>query len=334
MIEKDVSLATLSTFRMGGTAKEVITLTNNEEIQSFFVAHDSWFVIGSGSNIVFPDGVVNTPLVRLAPRGIEILREEGNTVYIQVGAGDIWDDVVAYAVEKGLSGVEALSAIPGTAGATPVQNVGAYGVEISDVLEFVYVFDTEDKQFKELTADECGFMYRDSIFKSGQKGRYVIVSLVLRLSKDKPTIPNYPGVKETLSENPTLKEIRGAITTIRWKKLPDPKEVASVGSFFKNPIISKDKAEEIYKKYPSIVIYPVSETHTKVGAGSLIDTVGWKGKDFGHISTYKNNALVLVHDGEGNQEDLLRVISEIKLKIQDFYGILLETEPEILDKLD
>jgi UDP-N-acetylmuramate dehydrogenase len=334
-MNEEALLSELSTFRMGGTAKNIVPIRAEEDLEAFFTTpQDGFFILGGGSNVVFPDAGISTTILQIKILGIQKQNETNEGVELIIGAGENWDSVVEYAVDRGYSGVEALSAIPGTAGATPVQNVGAYGTEIKDVLLSVRVYDVLEKRFKTLTNAECAFAYRDSIFKHTAKGKYVITQITLKLFKKAPGIPEYPGVRDYLLEKgiytPSLCDIRNAITAIRWKKLPDPKEIASCGSFFKNPIVPKELADSLKEKYPKLAVFSVSEALSKVGAGSLIDTLGWKGKKIGNFSFYTGNAVVVVHEGGGTQAELRDLIETVNESIQKAYGITLEPEPEIL----
>ncbi|MEI6316699.1 MAG: UDP-N-acetylmuramate dehydrogenase [bacterium] len=336
--KQNVPLATLSTFRMNGIAKEVVCLENETDVSEFFATlspDKKWFMVGGGSNIVFPDGDCDMCIVQYLARDIKIIEVENNFAHVVVDGGLKWDDFVAYTVQNGLSGIEALSAIPGSTGATPVQNVGAYGCEIKDTLISVRAYDCIEKRFVTLSNAQCTFGYRDSIFKSEAKGRYIITQITFLLSKDTPKIPQYAGVMEYFSKKgitqPTLLQIREAIIEIRSNKLPDPKKIASVGSFFKNPVVPTEKAIQLKNEFPKLAIFPVDEKNTKIGAGSLIDGLGWKGKNFGNISIYEGNALVIVNNGNATQNELMESVSQIISEVQKKYGVILETEPEILN---
>ena len=334
--EYHVPLKNLSTFRMGGEAEEMVSLDTEEDLEELFATLPlgrKWFIVGGGSNIVFPDGDCETLLIRFNPRAVT-LQETNDAVLLKAPGGAVWDDVVAFAVSNGLSGLEALSAIPGTVGATPIQNVGAYGTETSDVLENVRAFDTESKKFVFFSNEGCRFGYRDSIFKhSGRK--YIITEVVYALSRELPDVPQYPGIAEFFAEQnitrATLTDIRNAIIAIRSKKLPNPKEIASVGSFFKNAIVPNAQAEKLKSEFPTLAVFPVSEEFSKVGAGSLIDTLGLKGKKFGNLSIYKNNALVLINEGGATRKELQELIHLIVSQVKEKFGITLEPEPELLD---
>ncbi len=336
--EHGISLATICTLRIGGMAREVATVETEEDLKELF-AHmpkgQKWFLLGGGSNVVFPDGDCDTLIIRLRIRGIQLT----DTEILTVGAAEQWDDVVAFAVGRGLSGIEALSFIPGSTGATPVQNVGAYGTEIRDTLVSLRAFDTETGTFRTFTNEECRFGYRDSIFKhEGKKDgtrRYIITQITLALSEELPDVPQYPGVAEYFAEKnitrATLQDIREAIIAIRTKKLPDPREVASVGSFFKNSFIPLENAQKLKEQYPTLAVFPMDGTTAKVGTGSLIDTLGWKGKHFGNFSLYKGNAMVIVNEGGGTRKELAEVVKMIQEAVQEKYGISIEPEPELLD---
>ena len=307
----DVALSSISTFRLGGKAAELAIVETKEDLAELFqtIPEDrKWFVLGGGSNVVFPDGDCNILLIQFAPQPIRFEKKSDMDTYLIAPAGAVWDTVVAEAVARGLSGIEALSAIPGSVGATPIQNVGAYGVEISDVLESVNAFDTETKTHVTFSKDACRFGYRDSVFKHAAKGRYIITEVTYVLSSDEPNVPQYPGVADYLAEHDitraSLADIRNAIIAIRSNKLPDPRTIASVGSFFKNPFVPVALAVQLKAEYPNLAVFPINESLSKVGAGSLIDIAGLKGKCFGAISIYKNNALVLVNEGGATRDEL------------------------------
>ena len=249
-----------------------------------------------------------------------------------MGAGENWDAAVAQTVSRGLSGVEALSSIPGSCGATPVQNVGAYGQEIAQVLLELEAFDLRDNRLVTIAASDCGFGYRDSKFKNEWKNRYAIVSLTLLLSKNPPRMPSYPGVKAYFAqngiENPSLQQIRDAIIEIRKKKLPDPRDIASCGSFFKNPIVEAKVAAAIKEKYPDAVQFPMPDGTVKLAAGWMLEQAGFKGVKFGRIGVYSHNALVLVNLGGASREELSEAVLSVQAKVAEEFGVALE--PEVL----
>ena len=339
IIEK-VDIKDYSTFKIGGQFRYFAIILSVEDIISAceFAKEKEVkiFILGGGSNIVFSDGIVAVLAIKMEIKGFEIIEQKDEYTEIKVGAGEIWDKIVEKTVEMNLSGLEALSAIPGTVGATPVQNVGAYGAEVKDAIKEVEVFDFEDSRIKTITNKDCKFGYRDSIFKNESKGKYIITAVVYRLNKRKDFSKalSYPGVKKYFEEkgveSPTLVQIREAIIEIRREKLPNPKEVPNVGSFFKNPIVSRDAVDKIVKEYPNAKFFPIDDKFTKVPAGWLIENAGLKGKSFGHISVYDKNALVLVNNGDATKEDLIKAKNEIIKIVFKKFGITLEQEPEII----
>jgi UDP-N-acetylmuramate dehydrogenase len=333
-----VNISDYCTFRVGGQFRYFAHVANLDDLKKAHIfAREKelpLLILGGGSNMVFPDGVVEVLAVKIEILGFDIVTDTRTHTDIKIGAGEDWDSVVERSVQMNLSGIEALSAIPGTVGATPVQNVGAYGQEIKDTLVELEVYDREADAVKIISNVECHFAYRESIFKHEVKGRYIIISITLRLLKALPTVPDYPGVKKYFQVKgitvPTLQEIRQAITDIRSIKLPNPKKIANVGSFFKNPIVDKVTADKLKHEYPNLTIFPISETKTKVPAGFLIEAVGLKGKNFGSLSIYPNNALVLVNMGTATRTDVICVKDEIIRLVFDRFGIILEVEPEMI----
>lgn len=338
-IQELVDLKKYTTFRMGGQARWFFVVQSVEELKEayqFALAHSlPVFILGSGSNILIsPSNLFEAVVVKMEIPGFEVVQESGENIVIKVGAGEIWDDVVARAVESNWSGIEALSWIPGTAGATPIQNVGAYGSEIADVLVSLEAYEIATKRIISLTKEQCEFKYRDSVFKHEGKDKYVTTSVTLRLSKEVPTPPNYPGVKKYFDEhnieNPTLNQIREAIISIRDFKLPDPKNIASVGSFFKNPFVNKEHYEQLKESYPAIVAFLLENGDYKISAGWLLETLGYKGKQFGNLQFYSNNALVLTNINNANYEELEELVNKTKAHVKQTFGIDLEIEPIVI----
>jgi UDP-N-acetylmuramate dehydrogenase len=337
-IEENISLKEFTTFRVGGTAKYFTKLSNKEEIPELVkLAKEKSmpiFILGGGSNIIVSDNDFTMLVIKNEILGREILQESEHHVLISVGAGENWDECVAFCVEHGFIGVEALSAIPGTVGGAPIQNIGAYGTEAKDVIDSVLVYDIEGQDFKTFSNKECEFGYRDSVFKKFP-GTYVVLEVVFKLQKHIPVkIPEYPGVAEKLKEkniaSPTLFDIRTVVTEIRARKLPDPHVIPNVGSFFKNPIISREIFEKIKAHFPNIKYFEV-EGGIKIPAGWLIETAGLKGINFGAVGTYMNNAMVLVNNGDATFMDIKNAEEKIKTVIKEKFGIVLEREPVIIN---
>lgn len=333
IVQENISLASYSTFRMGGTVRYFVELTDEEDIPEI-VAYVKekripLVVLGGGSNTLFMNDRLDALVLKIHIQGYR-WDETGEDVEVTVGAGVVWDDFVEQSVLRGLSGIEALSRIPGTVGGTPVQNVGAYGQEVKDTIVSVRAYDTEKDELITFTSDMCAFSYRDSIFKHFPN-RYIITAVTFKLSKKMPQTPNYPGVAKYFEEhgiqNPNLEDIRQAISAIRQTKLPDPQNIASVGSFFKNPFISREQAEELKSTYSNAVLFPIDEQTVKVGAGWLIDTLGLKGQTFGNLSLYPANALVIVNDGNATGEELKALVAHIRQLVKSTFGIDIEPEP-------
>lgn len=334
-----VDIKDYCTLRIGGQFRYFTIIESENKIPEalkFAKNHNTHlFILGGGSNLVFADNVIDILAVKMEIKGFGILNDTDNYTDIKIGAGENWDNFVAKTVNMGLSGIESLSAIPGTVGATPVQNVGAYGTEVKNTILSVEVFDTKENIITSISNKDCKFGYRDSIFKNEAKGRYVITAVIYRLSKKMPEIPNYHDVKKYFIENninnPTLLQIRDAIIDIRRLKLPNPKEIPNVGSFFKNPIVDKNIAHKIKEEYRDAKFFPVNEKFTKIPAGWLIENAGLKGKSFGSISIYDKNALVLVNNGNATNDDLILAKNEIIKIVFDKFGITLEQEPEMIN---
>jgi len=341
-IQEYVNIKDYSTLHVGGQFRYFYVVSSIEELSTIctLAKTDSKykdnpvFVLGGGSNIVFSDGVLNVFALKIEIKGFEIINNTNEYADIKIGGGEIWDEVVKRTVDMNLSGIEFLSGIPGTVGATPVQNVGAYGIEVKDTIQEVEVFDINSGVISIIPNEDCNFEYRDSIFKNEAKGRYVIIAVTYRLSKFKPRIPDYPGVKRYFIENniniPTLDQIRNAIINVRNEKLPNPKDIPNVGSFFKNPVISKEMANDIKIEYPEAKFFSINGSLTKIPAGWLIENAGLKGKSFGKVSVYDKNALILINNGDATKDDIIFARNEIIKIVQDKFGITLEQEPEIV----
>ncbi len=337
-----MQLKSLSSFNMGGAADKITTIKHEGELQKAVLEARSLnlpvHVVGKGTNTVFHHQKVNKYIIVNAIPGIDMLHDAQGIEALRIGAGESWDDVVKFTVEHNLSGIEAMSAIPGTAGAAPIQNIGAYGQEIKDTLEAVRVYDIEKDEFKLLSNEDCQFAYRDSIFKQHPHA-YIITAVYLKLSKNPPKLPHYPGVKEYFekhglnTEKPSLIDIRNAIIEIRKSKLPDPSIVPNVGSFFKNAIISKAHFEKLKETYPSIPSFPdpTDTEKVKVPTGWLLEQAGFKNWTSGNFKTHDKNALVMTHIGNGTLDELKKVVKEIQDNIKEMFGIEIEMEVNVVE---
>jgi UDP-N-acetylmuramate dehydrogenase len=336
VIEENVNLSEFCTMHVGGVAKYFTRVASESDVKEALEwvkeRNLRYFILGGGSNTIFASDSFEGLVIKNEIKGFEVVGSFEEFSLIQIGAGENWDGVVEKSVELGLSGIEALSLIPGTAGATPVQNVGAYGQEIKDTLALVHAIDTTTGEAVVLAPQECNFRYRDSIFKTEEKGRYIISSIILRLSKNPPAFPTFKALVEYFAQNsitePTLSDIRNAVITLRTSKLPDPSTLPNTGSFFENPIISQEKFKSIYSKFPEIVNYPTDNGKVKLFAGWLIDSCGLKGLKYNSFGIYEKNALVIVNHANGSYSELKEITDFIISKVNEKFGIVLEQEPE------
>ena len=311
-----------------GMADDVLDFFNKEEIAK----NDKRLIIGSGSNLLFIsdfDGLVIQPEIK----GIQLINEDIDFVEVEAGAGVEWDHFVAYCVEKGWGGVENLSLIPGTVGAAPVQNIGAYGVEVQSVIAEVKGLNLQNLEFKTFSWQECHFSYRTSIFKEQFKADFIVTSVVFRLSKN-PVFTLHYGSLEADVENlgiVNLLNIRKAVMAIRKLKLPDPTEIGNAGSFFKNPIVSEGTAAKLKKEYSEIPLYPFEDGNVKVAAGWLIEKAGWKGKSVGHCAVHDRQALVLVNKGGATGREIFELSQMIVNDVLNRFNVRLEREVQIIE---
>ena len=273
-------------------------------------------------------------MVYVNTKGIEILREDGNEVVVRAQAGEDWPEFVRFCVDKGWYGLENLAHIPGKVGAAPVQNIGAYGMELKDSFLRCEALALGTSEKKEFTKEECRFGYRESVFKSELKGQYVITSVDFLLKKDAPLHLEYGNIKAHLEqngiENPTLQQLHDAICAIRDAKLPDVKQIGSAGSFFKNPVISIEQFETLQQQYPDMPHYPDAKGMVKVPAGWLIEQAGWKGWRDEHVGVYEKQALVLVHYGGGIGKDIVELAQKIQTSVCNKYGIMITLEVNVI----
>ena len=332
-IKTNKSLKNYNTFGIECIANQFIELINREDL-STLVNHLSrqkqkTIVIGEGSNILFQTAVFDGIAIVNRIKGIELVKEDEKWVWIEVLGGEIWDEFVKYCVENKYYGVENLSLIPGTVGAAPVQNIGAYGMEVKDIIEEVSAIKLATGQSETFDNKDCKFSYRNSIFKQEFPDKYLIVSVQFKLSKIPNLVLDYGNLKEVLSPNPSLLEVRNKIIEIRETKLPDPKLIGNVGSFFKNPIISIGKRNALLKNFPKIVHYPAGEGKAKLAAGWLIDQAGWKGKRKGDVGVHQNQALVIINYGDANGQEIINFSQRIMNDVFEKFEVVLEREVRV-----
>lgn len=319
------------TFGMDVKADRLIEFANEDELKSALTgAVKPLLFMGGGSNLLFLNNYSGTVLHSVIDN-INIVAEDDNSVSVRVGSGVVWDDFVAYCVEKGWWGVENLSLIPGEVGASAVQNIGAYGVEVKDVLQSIEAISVNDLSKRIFTNAECNYAYRDSIFKKSLKGKYVITYVTYRLSKKANPNIGYGALKSVLAENPSLKEIRDAIIAVRNSKLPDPKVYGNAGSFFMNPVIPMEQFVELQSRYPEIPSYPALDGYIKVPAGWLIEKSGWKGKSLGNAAVYEKQALVLINRGGATGMEVKHLADTVIADVQKIFGITLHAEVNYIE---
>ena len=304
----------------------------NEVVSHPEVVGEKMLILGGGSNLLFTQDFAGIVILNQI-KGIEIISEDMDQVLIKSGAGENWHEFVLYCVDNGYSGVENLSLIPGSVGASPMQNIGAYGVEIKDVFHSLEAFHIESGEVKIFNNEECKFGYRESVFKNIYKNQYIITSVTFQLSKKPIFKTSYGAIKAELEsmgvKELSIKKISEAVINIRSSKLPNPKEIGNAGSFFKNPVISKQQFDELKLKFPEIANYPLPNGDVKIAAGWLIDSLGWKGKRIGDYGVHKNQALVLVNYGESKGSDIYDLSTNILDSVKQNFGIELEREVNI-----
>ncbi len=300
-----------------------------EILKSDFVRDKKKIILGSGSNMLFTKDVEDL-LILMRNKGIEIVKKDEQSVFVKVSAGEIWDEFVDWCVNNNYGGIENLSLIPGTVGASPVQNIGAYGVEVKDVIEELEVVDVKNGKKKIFINEECHFAYRNSIFKNELKNRYIILNVTFKLSKF-PTLKLAYGnlQNEIKNKNPSIRDVRDAVIRIRERKLPNPEDLPNAGSFFKNPIISKQQFEMLIKNFPELVSYPAGENKIKLAAGQLIDLCGLKGKKENGAGIHEKQALVIVNYDNADGKTILKFSEKIQKAVFLKFGIEIEREVQI-----
>jgi UDP-N-acetylmuramate dehydrogenase len=334
-IQSNISLQAYNTFGIDAKAKsfcEIENLTDLQELQEKEEFLSERLIIGGGSNMLLLDNW-NGLVILNSIKGISIENENTESVLLKVGAGEVWHDFVLHAVKNEYYGIENLSLIPGSVGASPIQNIGAYGVEIKDTFEKLKAFNLSSGRVETFTKEDCNFGYRESVFKKELKGKYIITQVYYRLSKKPAFNTSYGAIENELASNgiksPSIKDISDAVISIRQTKLPDPKEIGNSGSFFKNPVIETEKAKKLKDEFPDMVQYPI-ENGVKLAAGWLIESCGWKGYKEGGFGVHDKQALVLVHFGGANGQDIYNLSQKIINSIYDTYGVSLEREVNII----
>ena len=328
-----ISLRTRNSFGVDQQAARLVEFETPEDLRTLFAAGipEKWTVLAGGNNILFTrdyDGVLLTPVAR----GITLLSDDGDEVRVRADAGVEWDDLVEWAVGRGLWGIENLSLIPGKAGAAPVQNIGAYGCEAKDAIRRVEMYCVETGAMLTLDAAHCGFGYRESVFKHDLKGRVIITAVEIALTHTPRPRLGYGDVEREVEARggATLRNIREAICAIRRAKLPDPAVLGNAGSFFKNPVVGAAAAERLLAEYPDMPHYPAPEGRVKLAAGWLIDRAGMKGRRKGAVGVHERQALVLVNHGGATGGEVIAFAHEVQERVREKFGIEIDTEVNTL----
>ncbi|RZP08514.1 MAG: UDP-N-acetylmuramate dehydrogenase [Flavobacteriales bacterium] len=330
------SLKEYNTFGVEVLANNFNKAENEDEILNFLSENKNVpLILGGGSNILFKNNI-NKPILKIEIKGIEIIEENENTVYVSVGAGENWNDFVKWTLVKNYGGIENLSLIPGNVGSAPIQNIGAYGVELKDVFQSCRAISIDNKILKTFNKEQCNFTYRSSIFKEKLKNKYIISRVTFKLSKINHVINSeYKPLKDLLkikgNLNPTIQDISKLVIKIRTNKLPDPKKIGNCGSFFKNPIISNSKFKNLNEYFSSVPNYKISENEVKIPAAWLIEECGFKGKNEGKTGTHKKHALVIVNNGGATGKEIYDFSQKIKKSVLKKFNILLEEEVNIFE---
>ncbi len=337
-IQKNVDLAPHNTLNVSANAKLFAELHSQNQLRQVLQFNESdnpVFILGGGSNILFVedyDGLV----LQINIAGKEVVKEDNKHIWLQIGAGENWHTTVQYCVEKGWGGIENLSLIPGKAGATPIQNIGAYGVELQQVFDSLSAIDLMNGSKHVFHKKDCKFEYRDSIFKRDWKNKFAITDITLKLDKEPRLNTSYGAIKTKLEENeienPTISDISKIVIEIRNSKLPNPTRLANAGSFFKNPVIDDRAFQQLKVEFPNIPGYAINETKTKVPAGWLIEQTGWKGKVIGKVGTYRQQALVIINHGNASGKEILKLAQKIQTTVADIFDIELVPEVNIVGR--
>ncbi len=334
IIENHKDLREHNSFGVSAKCSTFVTLESEEDIEVYLHSPSEHFVLGGGSNVLFTQDVQGT-IVNVALDHIEEVKRTEDHVWLTVGAGMNWHNFVMHCIAQGYGGLENLSLIPGTVGASPIQNIGAYGVEIMDLISEVVAYRVSDAKPQTFSNGACEFSYRDSIFKNRLKGQYLISHVTFKLTTNHHQInTSYEPLAKAIAEqnvaNPSIKQISDAVIQIRQSKLPDPAVLGNAGSFFKNPIISTEQASLIKSEYPALKSYPVDDDYVKLPAAWLIDQCGWKGTRRGDAGVHEKHALVLVNYGRATGLEIYELSEEILQSVVSKFGIRLEREVNVI----
>jgi len=336
MFQNNISLKSLNTFGINAIAEKFAKVDSVEQLLKIIAKHKDFFILSGGSNILLTQNI-SKPVIHLVNKGIEFIddQNDSNAVIVKAQAGENWHELVLWCLSKNFGGLENLSLIPGNVGTSPMQNIGAYGVEIKDVFHELQALEISSGKIITFRSSDCSFGYRESVFKNVLKGQFIILNVSFRLSKINHKInASYGAIQSELELNnitsPTIKDVSNAVIAIRKSKLPDPDKIGNSGSFFKNPVISKAHFSLLQKEYPTIPNYIISEDLIKVPAGWLVEQCGYKGKRYGDAGVHKHQALVLVNYDNAGGLEILKLAKEIQETVSQVFNIILEMEVNII----
>lgn len=334
MFQKNVSLKSLNTFGINAKAKKFVEVTSVQALSEIVSNCKDFFVLSGGSNILLTRDIEN-PVLFLNTKGIDIIDQKAGEVWVRAQAGENWHEFVLWCLSKDFGGLENLSLIPGNVGTSPMQNIGAYGVEIKDCFHSLEAMEISTGEIKNFNADQCAFGYRESVFKNELKHQFIILNVTFKLTCENHVInDSYGAIRDQLKihkvSTPTIQDISKAVIAIRRSKLPDPNEIGNSGSFFKNPVISNKQFLELKALHPDIPHYRITEEQVKIPAGWLVEACGFKGKRFGDAGVHKNQALVLVNFNDATGIEILNLAKSIQKSVSAQFGINLEMEVNII----
>jgi UDP-N-acetylmuramate dehydrogenase len=335
MFQENISLRPYNTFGIEAIAGRFANVENLDQLRSIVETNKDLFVLSGGSNILLTRDI-EKPVVHIQLKGIEVIPvNDSDHTLVRVQAGENWHEFVTWCIANDLGGLENLSLIPGQVGTSPMQNIGAYGVEIKDVFHELEALEIESGRIVKFSAEDCRFGYRESVFKNELKGKFIILNVTFSLTKrNHKLVTDYGAISSELAErgieNPTIKDISRVVIAIRQSKLPDPKELGNSGSFFKNPVIPKEQLESLKETYPDMPFYNIDSRDVKVPAGWLVEQSGFKGKRFGDAGVHAKQALVLVNHGDATGEEILNLSKRIQAEVLRRFGIELATEVNII----
>lgn len=334
-IKENVLLKPYTTMALKVMAERMVYMASVEDLRQYFSEEKkNFYVLGGGSNVLFLSSF-SGDILKIEIKGISVECEDDNEVILTAAAGENWHQFVQYALRHNYGGLENLSLIPGTVGAAPIQNIGAYGVEVKDIIHYVEAFNTTTLNIERFSVKDCHFAYRESVFKRKLKGKYIVTRVAFKLSKKNHVLHlSYGAIQSELSkmgvETPCIHTISDAVIHIRESKLPNPEECPNTGSFFKNPIIPYQQYNELLKSYPEIPSYPVNSAMLKIPAAWLIEKAGWKGKRIGNVGVHSQQALVIINPGGGTGKEVYDLSEKIIKSVQEKFGVNLEREVNVI----